>query len=594
MTGCALHPKVLDKNSIWTEAQKDMHVLSNDQEPIEHPVTLYEAMARAIKYNREHRLKLMQSALLMQQRDLGAFDLLPDLTATAGYTGRDKVSAASSESYVTGRESLEASISQDKNRDAGDVAFTWSVLDFGLSYVRARQQSDRYLMAREVERKTIQNIVSDVRLAWWQALSAQWMLGRIDPLLKRVEKSLDDSRRIEKQRLEAPLKALTYQRGLLYMMRTLESLRKELNPAKSRLASLMGLTFKHDFTLLDPDSDLFAPQIAWDVAMMEKIALLSRPELMESRYQSRISREQTRVAMLGLLPNINLNAGWNWDSNSYLVNNSWFDYGSQIGWNLMKLFKAPATMDAAKTEEEVSRQRRLAMSMTVLMQVHLAKANYLQALRQFNVENAAFSVEERILKQIFSANVTNSKGKQTLIREQLNQLLAQVRRDKAYAELQNSFGRMLVSMGVDPIPPALDSISVQGLAQAIEKCMTDWQATSLDDVKGLTSFLPQALMSVSAKRYPVQADEARSTSEATFEGAVSKRQVVKHKVARVAVSADHVNLRRDPGRKADIIARASFKDEAFPFLAHQAGWVQPNLHGAIGWVTESSASIISE
>ena len=124
--------------------------------------------------------------------------------------------------------------------------------------------------------------------------------------------------------------------------------------------------------------------------------------------------------------------------------------------------------------------------------------------------------------------------------------------------------------------------------------MTDWQATSLDDVKGLTSFLPQALMSVSAKRYPVQADEARSTSEATFEGAVSKRQVVKHKVARVAVSADHVNLRRDPGRKADIIARASFKDEAFPFLAHQAGWVQPNLHGAIGWVTESSASIISE
>ena len=41
------------------------------------------------------------------------------------------------------------SVSQDKKRNTYDVAFTWNVLDFGLSYVRAQQQADRFLINKE-------------------------------------------------------------------------------------------------------------------------------------------------------------------------------------------------------------------------------------------------------------------------------------------------------------------------------------------------------------------------------------------------------------------------------------------------------------
>ena len=53
---------------------------------------------------------------------------------------------------------------------------------------------------------------------------------------------------------------------------------------------------------------------------MEEIALLSRPELMESRYQKRISSKDTRAAMLALIPSLKFNAAYGYTDNDYLLN----------------------------------------------------------------------------------------------------------------------------------------------------------------------------------------------------------------------------------------------------------------------------------
>ena len=43
-------------------------------------------------------------------------------------------------------ESLATSTSQDKRLRTSEIAFSWNVLDFGLSYVRARQTADKALI----------------------------------------------------------------------------------------------------------------------------------------------------------------------------------------------------------------------------------------------------------------------------------------------------------------------------------------------------------------------------------------------------------------------------------------------------------------
>ena len=78
-----------------------------------------------------------------------------------------------------------------------DIGFSLNILDFGLSYIRAGQSSDRYLISRELERKAASNIKRDVVRAYWNALSANKLIKRYDPLLIKVNKALNDSQKIE-------------------------------------------------------------------------------------------------------------------------------------------------------------------------------------------------------------------------------------------------------------------------------------------------------------------------------------------------------------------------------------------------------------
>lgn len=610
---------------VLQEVEADIKNMSTGQEPMSREITIYDAMARAIKYNREHRLKKMQSALAMQQRDKSYFDFLPELTASAGYTGRNNESASSSKSYATGLESLEPSISEDKDLGTSGISLSWSALDFGLSYARSQQLGNRYFIAKEVERKTVQNIISDVRREWWKAISAQRLLSQIDPFVQRVETALDDSREIENLRLESPLIALTYQRSLIDMSRTLERLRERLNRAKHRLISLMGTSYGENFVLLDSETRPDISTLAWDVATMENVALLSRPELMQSRYEDRITADETRIAILGLIPEVNLNAGWNWDSNSYLVHNSWFDYGAQISWNLMELFKAPSAMRTAEAEEKVSKERRMAVAMTVIMQVHFAKVNYLQSVRQFEVEDVALSVENRILKQITSASTTEKQGKQTLIREQLNQLLAEVRNDNAYAELQDSLGRIFVSLGIDTVPLNIESMTVAELSRYLAQGMENWQTSSLQDASSINIHLPadpqselapleasqpmlqesispeaQATESVLATANDSAVEVAEAPSLATEVAEITEtvevdvaqttpvaeeNNVTMDLQTRVLITGNGVNIRSEPDLKSKVLARASVQDSSFPVLEESEGWTKVAFDETTGWVS---------
>ena len=63
--------------------------MMSKQAPIERPVTLSESVARAIKYHAELRQRQMEEAAAVAQLEVGRFDLLPKLTANAGYTTRN-------------------------------------------------------------------------------------------------------------------------------------------------------------------------------------------------------------------------------------------------------------------------------------------------------------------------------------------------------------------------------------------------------------------------------------------------------------------------------------------------------------------------
>ena len=84
-------------------------------------------------------------------------------------------------------------------------------------------------------------------------------------------------------------------------------------------------------------------------------------------------------------------------------------------------------------------------------------------------------VAQRIKTQIDSNRKAQSIGDLTVIRENLNALLAELRRDVAYAELQNNFGKVLVSMGLDPLPEGFGGMNLEQLSEAFGQLQTKWQ-----------------------------------------------------------------------------------------------------------------------
>jgi outer membrane protein TolC len=194
------HPVSLKERQATAAADKQ--TLFGSQEKITAPVTLENAMARALKYNMDYRVKLMEEAMGQRQLDVANLDMLPKLAASAGYTARDKDNASSSQNVATGEQSLAPSISTEKQDRMADLSLSWNVLDFGVSYYTAQQQADRVLILEQRKRRVGQQLVQQVREAWWQAAGAQQLQGRIDTLLPRPS-PLDDARQVESLKLRS-------------------------------------------------------------------------------------------------------------------------------------------------------------------------------------------------------------------------------------------------------------------------------------------------------------------------------------------------------------------------------------------------------
>lgn len=471
LVACARAPAPFDASELGSHVQSDVELLASDMKETSAPITLYEAIARALKYNRERKLAAMEAALVARQLDLAQFDMLPELTASAGYSDRDKYLASASTTFngdtpVPLSANPTYTVAQDKERTARSVTFSWNILDFGLSYVRAGQQGDRYLIAGEKIRKVRHNIVRDVRVSYWQAVAAQNLIGKLAPLLVRIDQAIADSQRIERARLSPPVDALTYQKSLLDIRRTMHEQMRRLTSAETDLKRLMGMLPATQIELADMPYDV--PQIDVSLSDMEIMALTQRPEVIEARYQDRISRSDVRAAMLDLLPGIRLNASYNYEDSDYARYEESLEISQQISFNLFNVFRASSTRGAAKNRVEISNMQRLAVSMAVLSQVHISNMDFALARNEFQLAETYFRVTERLLQQQQAASTTASGGELSLIRREADFLLARLRRDVAFADVQNSYGAIQVSIGRDLLPTDFADKSLAGMAQAIE------------------------------------------------------------------------------------------------------------------------------
>jgi len=512
-SGCSVSPKPLTDDENLSRLREDMSVIMSPQEPISGPVSMHEAMARAIKYNLDERVKLMEMAVANQQLDLSRFDMLPRLVAGAGYSGRNNEAGSESLNLATGRRTGESTTATDRNRRTADLGFTWNILDFGVSYLRAKQNANLVLIAEERRRRVVQGILQDVRTAYWRAVAAERLLKRLEPLEKRIEAARSNAGALEAQRVQAPLQTLSYQRALVDTLRQLQTLRRELVAAKSQLSALMGLPPGENFTIQVP-ADVTGkdvPTITASVESLESYALLNRPELLEESYNARITADETRRALLKLLPGIDLNAGLHYDSNSFLLNQRWADYGARVSWNILNLASAGDTRAFTKAQEELVAFRRQALSVAVLSQMRVAMIQFRELSQEFALNSEQAAIERRIRQQYVNSSTVGQQGDLNVIQAEVSELVSDLRRDLVYADLQNAYARVMVSAGVDPMPEAVPSQDLATLRKAVSDGLGAWQQRAGSTAR-LQDLLVPAANATSEKAPPSPALVARAAT----------------------------------------------------------------------------------
>lgn len=475
--GCTVLTNPLSPDENVARVRQDLSVVLARQEPLTGPVSMHEAMARAIKYNLDERVKLMEMAVANRQLDLSRFDMLPRVVAAAGYSGRNNDAGSESLNLATGRRSGESTTAVDRSRVTGDLSATWNILDFGVSYLRSRQNADLVRIADERRRRVVQGILLDVRTAYWRAVAAERLLNRIGPLEKLIAQARNDAGTLEALRVQSPIQALSYTRTLVDTLRQLQTLRRELVAAKPQLGALMGLPPGTSFTLDMPATNVAnrVPTLDAPVEALETFALLNRPELLEESYNARITADETRRALLKLLPGIDLNAGVHLDSNSFLLHQQWADYGARLTWNLLNIFSASETRAFAEAQEDLVAFRRQALSMAVLSQVRVAMAQYRELAQEYALTADQAEIDDRIRRQYANGVDAGQQGELGGIQAEVAALLSDLRRDLVFADLHNSYARVMVSAGVDPLPETVPSASVAALTQAVTEGLAGWQ-----------------------------------------------------------------------------------------------------------------------
>jgi len=474
LSSCAIKPIPLTTAEVQSRVYEDRAVLTKDQEPVSGPIDLYEAMARALKYNLDARVELMHKMLAQTQLDLSHYAMLPRLAANAGFDGRNNFIGGFARSLITGNQVLEPFTSSERNVFSGDLSLSWNVLDFGMSYIRAKQAADDVMIAEEERRRVANRVMQDVRAAYWRAVSAERILPSLKMLDEWVKNALEKAQAVQDEKLSSPLVPLQYKLDLLNTQRYIQQLFRELVAAKLQVAALINLPpgREHEMVLMVPEREARTLNLPLDMTVLEDRALEARPELRMIDYRRRINAREAKAALLEMLPSLNLQVGENYNSNSFLFHNNWAAYAARASWNLLNIFRYPARAKTIEAQDKVLHTQTLALTMAIMSQVHVSVAQVAQAKKETSTARLYHDTQSQIADQTRLAWRMARLSEQAMLRERVNQVAAQLRYDAMEAELQSSWASLLAAVGEDVLPN--DLTQEQSVADLALEIRTRW------------------------------------------------------------------------------------------------------------------------
>ncbi|GGK73537.1 TolC family protein [Amphritea balenae] len=476
LSGCAsILPESLTSEQVAQVAALDKEKNANDVPALQGALTLEEAIARALKYNLEHRTRMLEQTYSVAQLEESRFDLLPQLNLGADYTNRSEPNLRRNESLSGGGVFDPSTVSTAQEHTVSQLGLTWSLLDYGVSYYNAKQQANQTLIATERRRKAMHQLTQKVQGTYWRAMAAQKLRAEVRKTIREADKALEDAVQVEKERIKTPMESLSYQRSLLENLRTLEAVEDELKVAKLELNALINLPVASDYALVEPEGAAKLAALQLSLGQMETLAIANNADLREENYNVDNAVLETRKSMVKLFPGIKFSYGLKHDNDNFLVEESWQDASLSVNANLINLFSYGAVKARAESLEVLSEQRRMAMQMNLLAQVHISAQQFDSSRQQFDRADNIWRVDDRMLQITLAAQDAQTQSGLNLIASKTTTILSLLRRYQALADMHAASGQVQATLGLEPQVASLDLIGLSELTMKVKEAQENWQ-----------------------------------------------------------------------------------------------------------------------
>jgi multidrug efflux system outer membrane protein len=481
LTACTITPKPISISERYEEAKTDLKQLSAQEEQFQGKLDFYQALARGLKYNLDYRIKLVNAALQAGQLKVAMYTMFPALNASSSAYSRNNEYASSGVTTVGAPTDILNSTPNTVR--SARVGLSWNILDFGVGYVRARQQGERLYVAEEESRKQLQQLSQDVLVAYWGAYSAQELMiqaKEFEALLTHAKNKLI----VAMQDKTVPQESiLNYQGALLEGNRRIIQLQYKYDKAMIDLKHLVNLPPDLQFTLAPPPLALRSIHDLRDLDFkkLDAITLVSRPELRGQDYQQRIAKLGVKTAIFQALPGITLSEGWNYNSNKFLLNTIWVDRAVDVAWNLLNLVSLPAALETANTQVEYEKLKLMALTLTVLTETRYAFSHYETLRNEYNIAHKQTENANALFELNKNRQLASLASDQQVILAKLRTLTAKMDENLLLSDLSTALGELYLSVGSDLLPLDIGNKSLVEVTQIINRnfiFQNTWNFTS--------------------------------------------------------------------------------------------------------------------
>ncbi len=482
INGCSVNPEPLTKDEIKKALYLDRSERYRTTEPLIKPLTLSEAIARAIKYNLSYKQKIQEAAVGLIEHRAVTYEMLPDLVANFNYTARDRPGK------VLSPNTNQVSLSRNKYTNTLDLQLSWSILDFGISYYNSKQKANEYLMLEEKKKTLLQEIVRDTRTAYWASHVTNNIIPQINLLSKEIDQAIEKSKKQEKEQLISKEKAAEFRIALWDKSTEINKMKNNLERAVVTLALLINVPTASKIELNTAyDDKIQLNSLPYNIQQIELLALHNRSEIREELLKNRIDMDEIYKARLQMIPNFTLNYGAFHDSTSFLVYNFWKQTAVQLTGNLLDLFSKYTRLEKANANKDLGKIRRQALAVSILTQVNIAYVRLLEAERNSVLAQGFYEDNEIVYENLKKRSVSDLASQLEVYNAKINYFDAKLRVLTAHFDKLSAYHELLDSVGYNSVHK-LTTLNqpIKAIAKEIADSLKSKQGfyITLDEIKG--------------------------------------------------------------------------------------------------------------